>query len=183
MGQITTIKGIIIRARGVSARMYETVRVGQDGYGEIIDILGNGICSIQVFTSPDGLSVGEKVEELGRPITVEVGPHLLGHFFDGLEMSLEGRPFYTASIGNKLATKFDFKPSIKKGAVLSRGQEMAPPEASPSCFPRMSAARWRMSRTASSRLRSCVPCGRKSGIDVPRVAHPRAAPIQKKGLQ
>ena len=135
MGQITTIKGIIIRARGVSARMYETVRVGQDGYGEIIDILGNGICSIQVFTSPDGLSVGEKVEELGRPITVEVGPHLLGHFFDGLEMSLEGRPFYTASIGNKLATKFDFKPSIKKGAVLSRGQEIGTAGGQPVLLP------------------------------------------------
>ncbi len=128
MGKITTIKGIIIRASGISARMYETVRIGEEGYGEIIDILGNGICSIQVFTSPDGLSVGDKVEELGRPITVEVGPHILGHFFDGLEMSLEGRPFYTASIGNKLKTKFDFKPAIKKGGKLTGGQAIGTAE-------------------------------------------------------
>lgn len=124
MGRITAIKGIIVRAKDITGRMYETVRIGEEGYGEIIDILGNGLYSIQLFTNPEGLAIGDKVEEIGRPITVEVGPHLLGHFFDGLEVSLEERPFYKASIGSKLEAKLEFIPSIKKGDKLSGGQSI-----------------------------------------------------------
>jgi V/A-type H+-transporting ATPase subunit A len=93
MGKVISIKGEIIRASGISGRMYETVRIGDEGYGEIIDILGEGRYAIQVFTNPEGLSVGEKVEALGKPITVQVGPHLIGHFFDGpWKSSLSTRP-------------------------------------------------------------------------------------------
>ena len=126
MGRITAIKGIIVRANGLSGRMYETVRIGDEGYGEIIDILGNGLYSIQLFTNPEGMAVGDRVEEIGKPITVEVGPHLLGHFFDGLEMSLEEGPFYRASIGNRLGAKFEFRPSVKKGDTLRPGQAIGP---------------------------------------------------------
>ena len=152
MGRITAIKGIIVRAKDISGRLYETVRVGEEGYGEIIDILGNGLYSIQLFTNPEGLAIGDKVEEIGRPITVEVGPHLLGHFFDGLEMSLEERPFYKASIGNKIEARLEFIPSIKKGDKLSGGQsDRHGWWQYQSCSPRMSAARSKRCWKANSR--------------------------------
>ena len=45
--------------------------------------------SIQVYEETSGLGPGEKVESTGMPLSVELGPGLIGSIFDGIQRPLE----------------------------------------------------------------------------------------------
>ena len=67
----------------------EQVRVGELGLtGEIIGLDGD-TAMIQVYEATDGLRPGQEVESLGHPLSVELGPGLLGQIFDGVQRPLE----------------------------------------------------------------------------------------------
>ncbi|MCS7107610.1 MAG: V-type ATP synthase subunit A [Acidilobaceae archaeon] len=88
-GRIERIAGPLVVAEGMSgAQMYEMVRVGREGLiGEITRIRGDR-AFIQVYESTSGLSPGEPVEGTGGPLSVELGPGLLGTIFDGIQRPL-----------------------------------------------------------------------------------------------
>jgi V/A-type H+-transporting ATPase subunit A len=88
LGVITMINGPVMRGSGMSCfAMRELVQVGDLGLtGEILQMDGDaGI--IQVYEDTTGIRVGEPIRGLNRPLSVCLGPGLLGHIIDGI-----GRP-------------------------------------------------------------------------------------------
>ena len=71
------------------ANMFDVVRVSnQRLIGEIIEMHGDR-ASIQVYEETSGLGTGEPVESTGEPMSVELGPGLIGSIFDGIQRPLD----------------------------------------------------------------------------------------------
>ncbi len=77
-GTISRISGPVIIARGMNgSKMYDVVKVGDEALrGEIIRLEGNDAV-IQVYEDTTGLTIGEKVENTEKPLSVELVPGLL----------------------------------------------------------------------------------------------------------
>jgi len=70
-------------------QMYEMVRVGEEKLiGEIIGLEGE-TATVQVYEETAGIKPGEIVESTGGPLSVELGPGLIGSIFDGIQRPLE----------------------------------------------------------------------------------------------
>ena len=89
-GTITKISGPLVVASGMrEANMFDVVRVSSERLiGEIIEMHGDR-ASIQVYEETSGLRTGEEVESTGAPMSVELGPGLIGSIFDGIQRPLE----------------------------------------------------------------------------------------------
>ena len=89
-GTITKVAGPLVIASGMrSANMYDVVRVSsQRLIGEIIEMHGDK-ASIQVYEETSGLGPGEEVVSTGAPLSVELGPGLIGAIFDGSQRPLK----------------------------------------------------------------------------------------------
>lgn len=69
--------------------MYELVRVGTDKLiGEIIRLEAD-TATIQVYEDTSGLTVGDPVIRSGKPLSVELGPGIMGTIFDGIQRPLK----------------------------------------------------------------------------------------------
>ncbi|NLJ97503.1 MAG: V-type ATP synthase subunit A [Clostridiales bacterium] len=88
-GTIKKVAGPLVVAEGMrNANMFDVVRVSnQRLIGEIIEIHGDQ-ASIQVYEETAGLGPGEPVESTGAPLSVELGPGLIGGIFDGIQRPL-----------------------------------------------------------------------------------------------
>ncbi|MDD6427994.1 V-type ATP synthase subunit A [Candidatus Weimeria sp. HCP3S3_B5] len=90
LGTIKKVAGPLVIAEGMrEANMFDVVRVSEQRLiGEIIEMRG-GEASIQVYEETSGLGPGEPVESTGEPMSVELGPGLIGNIYDGIERPLE----------------------------------------------------------------------------------------------
>src|SRR3989338_4184241 len=90
MGLLYRIVGPVVVAEGMrGAKIYDVVKVGKEKLiGEIIKINGD-FATIQVYEDTSGIMPGEKVENTGMPLSVELGPGLLQNIYDGIQ-----RPLY-----------------------------------------------------------------------------------------
>lgn len=90
-GTIKKVAGPLVIAEGMrDANMFDVVRVSDKRLiGEVIEIHGDK-ASIQVYEETSGLGPGEPVESTGAPLSVELGPGLIGSIFDGIQRPLEG---------------------------------------------------------------------------------------------
>ncbi len=98
-GRVVRVAGPVVVAEGLDqVRLYNVVRVGRrELIGEVIRLKGSEAV-IQVYEDSSGLQVGSKVADSGEPLTVELGPGLLGSIFDGVQRPLpalaeDGDPF------------------------------------------------------------------------------------------
>lgn len=129
-GSIIKIAGPAVIAQGmIGARMYDVVRVGNEGLlGEIIRLEGE-TAFVQVYEDTSGLLVGEVVESTGNPLTVELGPGLLYGVFDGILRPLEslrkqkGDFIARGAVAEALdrAKKWTFEPLVKVGDQVGPG--------------------------------------------------------------
>ncbi|MBD3420225.1 MAG: V-type ATP synthase subunit A [Chitinivibrionales bacterium] len=89
-GLIVKVSGPVVVGRNIpNARLNDIVMVGNDKVpGEIIRIDGSD-CSIQVFEDTGGVSLGEPVSNTHAPLSVTLGPGLLGMMYDGIQRPLE----------------------------------------------------------------------------------------------
>jgi V/A-type H+-transporting ATPase subunit A len=89
-GVIRKITGPAVIAKGMlGARMYDIVKVGDEGLvGEIIRLEGD-TAFVQVYEDTSGLIVGQPVVSTGMPLSVELGPGLLNSVYDGIQRPLE----------------------------------------------------------------------------------------------
>ncbi len=89
-GRIVKVSGPLVVASGMAGcRMYDVVRVGDKGViGEIIELRGD-TASIQVYEETSGVGPGETVTSTGLPLSVELGPGLIGSIFDGIQRPLD----------------------------------------------------------------------------------------------
>ncbi len=88
MSSIYWINGPIIKSKDVdNFIMSEMVYVGKKGLlGEVIGI-DSDFVTIQVYESTTSMKVKESIKHTGNPLSVELGPGLLGSIYDGI-----GRP-------------------------------------------------------------------------------------------
>lgn len=89
-GRITGINGSVIKAENMKGfTMREMVMVGKKRLiGEII-ILQNDTATIQIYEESTGLQAGEDIIPTGKPLSVKLGPGILGNIFDGIERPLQ----------------------------------------------------------------------------------------------
>lgn len=88
-GKITRISGPIIYAEGLDGcGLYDVVDVGEQRLiGEIIR-QNKGNATIQVYEEGTGMHVGEKVVCTQRPLSLRLGPGLVGNIYDGIQRPL-----------------------------------------------------------------------------------------------
>lgn len=90
IGQVKRVNGPVIEASGITdAMMLELVRVGEIRLvGEIIKLAGESAI-IQVYEDTTGIAPGENIYGSGMPLSVELGPGLIGTIYDGIQRPLE----------------------------------------------------------------------------------------------
>ncbi|XP_028981998.1 V-type proton ATPase catalytic subunit A [Diachasma alloeum] len=114
-GCVMGVSGPVVTAGKMSgAAMYEIVRIGHNKLvGEIIR-LENDTATIQVYEDTSGVTVGEPVLKTGSPLSVELGPGILGGIFDGIQ-----RPLQTiAEVSGKIFIPKDIHlPPINRGSL------------------------------------------------------------------
>jgi V/A-type H+/Na+-transporting ATPase subunit A len=139
-GKIVWVSGPAVKADGMSsAKMYETVEVGDTKLiGEVIRLTGD-IAFIQVYESTSGLRPGEPVVGTGQPLSVFLGPGIIGKIYDGIQRPLDDIAQRSgAFIGRGIATtpvdikkKYKFIPSLKKGDTIEGGSIVGTVEETP----------------------------------------------------
>jgi V/A-type H+-transporting ATPase subunit A len=106
-GEIIEINGPIVTVRLPGVLNGEQVRIGKLGLvGEVIGRDGDHAV-VQVYESTESVCPGEVAEPLGHPLTVELGPGLLGGIFDGVQRPLS--EIYKQS-GDHIARGLDVLP-------------------------------------------------------------------------
>jgi len=130
LGKIVRITGPVVIADGMrGSEMYELARVGEEGLiGEIIGLTGDR-ATIQVYEETSGIKPGEKVEGTGKPLSVELGPGLIGGIYDGTQRPLTiirtktGDLIKRGVFAHALPRdkKWEFVPKVKKGADVVEG--------------------------------------------------------------
>lgn len=89
-GKIIRVAGpLVVASECLGAKMYDMVKVGNLGLiGEIIE-LNNDQAYIQVYEDTTGVGPGEPVTLTEKPLSVELGPGLLGSIYDGIQRPLD----------------------------------------------------------------------------------------------
>jgi V/A-type H+-transporting ATPase subunit A len=139
-GRIVWVSGPAVKADGMSSvKMYETVEVGDSKLiGEVIRLTGD-VAFIQVYESTSGLKPGEDVSGTGQPLSVLLGPGIIGRIYDGIQRPLDdiaeksgafiGRGITTTPVDMK--KKYTFTPSVKKGDTILGGSILGAVEETP----------------------------------------------------
>lgn len=129
-GNILKVSGPLVIAEGMKdANMFDVVRVGEEHLiGEIIEMHGDK-ASVQVYEETSGIGTGEKVVSTGEPMSVELGPGLIGSIYDGIQRPLDD---IMKLAGNNLKRgvevpslkrerKWMFEPCVKAGDRVFAG--------------------------------------------------------------
>ncbi len=131
-GEIQRVAGPVVTATGLRPRMYDVILVGKEQLmGEVIQILREKTV-IQVYEETSGIRPGEPVTDTGQPLTVELGPGLLGNIYDGVQRPL---PVLQKVMGDFILRGvrapglsreklWDFKPVVKEGETVRGGQTL-----------------------------------------------------------
>ena len=128
---INAINGPVVKGSGMAeANVMELVYVSDERLaGEIINIDGD-IATIQVYEDTTGLGPGVPIYRTGRPLSVELGPGLIGNVLDGIARPLNlirekqgvfiGRGVQAETIDR--SKKWGFTPQVKVGDAVVPGQ-------------------------------------------------------------
>ncbi len=129
-GKVVKVSGPLVVAEGIpDAKMFEMVYVSDKKlFGEIIEIKGSR-ASIQVYEDTNGVGPGEPVYSTGLPLSVELGPGLIGSIYDGVQRPLDVlkekygdfimRGSYEPALNRE--KKWHFVPVAKKGDKVAAG--------------------------------------------------------------
>lgn len=129
-GRIVRVAGPVVGAKGLrAAGLFEVVEVGEEGLiGEVIRLSGD-LATVQVYEDTSGLRIGEPVRATGEPLTIQLGPGLLGRVFDGLQRPLDllanrGEAFIRrgeSSAPLPPDKQWNFEPDRERGTWVSPG--------------------------------------------------------------
>lgn len=133
-GYISGVNGPVITVSGTNQlEMLEMVYVGQlKLIGEVIRINKDNV-TVQVYESTTGLKVGEPIYSTGSPLSLMLGPGIIGQVFDGIERPLQnifektgdfiGRGIETVSLDYE--KEWDVTIKVKEGDQLVGGMVYA----------------------------------------------------------
>ncbi|MGA2977190.1 MAG: V-type ATP synthase subunit A [Spirochaetia bacterium] len=129
-GKVIRINGPIVKATGLGGSgLYDVVEIGEKKLiGEIIRLEGD-TATIQIYEDNTGMHVGESAVSLQRPLSVHLGPGLLGTIYDGIQRPLTEIKKVAGGFippGIKIAPlsvekKWHFVPSCKNGDTAAPG--------------------------------------------------------------
>jgi V/A-type H+-transporting ATPase subunit A len=130
-GSILDINGPIVTIELSGIKSGEQVRIGEIGLiGEVISLAGRQAV-VQTYESTDGVRPGEPAVGLGWPLSVELGPGLMGGIFDGVQRPLEKialqsgdyvrRGLTAPALDRARQWEFEPNPSLQPGQQISGG--------------------------------------------------------------
>ncbi len=129
-----SVNGPVVQATGMKDfEVREMVMVGEKKLlGEVISLEGD-LGTIQVYEETEGLRAGEKVTPTDRPLSLTLGPGMIGNIFDGIERPLEriqeiSGEFIAEGIGLitlDMEKIWDVETLIQEGAFVEEGQVYA----------------------------------------------------------
>ncbi len=130
-GTVTGVNGPVVRARMRRALgMSELVWIGEERLvGEVIG-LAEDEATIQVYEDTGGLRPDTAVSGSGSPLSVELGPGLLGTIFDGMQRPLQTLATRTGDFIHRGAgaapldrgRRWPFTPALAEGARVNGGE-------------------------------------------------------------
>ena len=133
-GRIKRISGPIIRVGGLNgAGLFDVVEVGDKRLiGEIVR-LEKDEAVVQVYEDETGLTIGSEAVSTGRPLSVLLGPGLIGTIFDGIQRPLEklfeqnGAFMESGGRGEPLEAdkKWPFVPDPALAAKIAAGEKVS----------------------------------------------------------
>ncbi len=127
---IVRIAGPVVVGDVEGASLGDMVRIGEAKLiGEIIGLRGEQ-ATIQAFEDTNGLGIGEPIESTHFPVSVELGPGLIGSIYDGIQRPLDTIKMISGDFVPRGITipsldrdkKWHFEPRAKKGDKVSKGQ-------------------------------------------------------------
>lgn len=135
-GNVIRVNGPLVEVEGlVGVAMFDLVLIGEVSLpGEVIDIKEE-IATVQVYEYTGGVRPGDRAVGTGGPLSVELGPGLLGGTYDGLLRVLHRAGEWLAQGEAKAGLARDrpwhFEPVAKPGVHVRPGMslgEVAPVE-------------------------------------------------------
>ena len=130
----TSVNGPVVQASGMKDfEVREMVMVGSKKLlGEVISLEGD-VGTIQVYEETEGLKAGETVIPTDRPLSLTLGPGMIGNIFDGIERPLEriqeiSGEFIAEGIGLislDMEKVWDVEMLISEGDFVQEGQVYA----------------------------------------------------------
>ncbi len=130
-GEVIWVSGPVVKARGMRHfRMLELVFAGKDRLvGELIELDGD-VGTIQIYEDTSGMRPGEPVKGTGNPLSVELGPGLIGRTFDGIQRPLERLREQTGDFirrGTQVPRldreqRWDFEPRLEENTDVAGGE-------------------------------------------------------------
>jgi len=137
---VARVSGPIVTATGMfGAQMYEVVQVGELGLiGEVVRLVGDR-ATIQVYEDTSMLKPGAPITRTGAPLSVWLGPGLLGNIYDGVQRPLPGiqqRSGAWIRRGERVppldtSKKWPFEPIVKPGRQVTAGQVLGDVQETP----------------------------------------------------
>ena len=129
-GRITEISGWVVRAEpAIPLALREIVLAGNERLtGEVV-ALDRREATIQVYEDTEGLAPDDPIFATGEPLTIELGPGLLGGVFDGIQRPLRAladREGDFIGRGQRMPALdreklWDFTPAIEVGREVHEG--------------------------------------------------------------
>ncbi|MGP1459386.1 MAG: V-type ATP synthase subunit A [Treponema sp.] len=131
-GKITRVSGPIVFAEGLDGcGLYDVVEVGEKRLiGEIIR-QNQGKATIQVYEDDSGLKIGEKVISEERPLSLKLGPGLVGTIYDGIQRPLKDLAeqsgaflrsgVRTEPLDAKKIWRFEAADGVRQGSAVNPG--------------------------------------------------------------
>jgi len=164
-GKVISVSGATVGSDCPALHLGDRVLVGEARLtGEVVR-LEKGRAVIQVFEDNRGLGVGEPVRAGGGPLTVQLGPGLLGGVFDGLQRPLaelrrSGGDFLRA--GQELAPldrarSWEFQPARTSGDRIEVGEVLGTLREGHLDHPLLAAAAGVLARVAAGALTLADP--------------------------
>ena len=132
VGRVVEVNGPLVTAELAGVATGEQVRIGKlELTGEVIARLG-AKALIQVYEPTESLRPGEPAEALGHPLSVELGPGLLGGIFDGVQRPLLEqtkqygdyipRGGHLSPLDRRRVWRFEPRPQLKVGGRVAQGE-------------------------------------------------------------
>lgn len=130
IGHVKRVNGPVITVTDVTdAEMLELIRIGEQKLiGEVQKLSGNEAI-VQVYEDATGICPGDNVYGSGSPLSVELGPGMIGTIYDGIQRPLEKLEEASGIFISKGLT-FDgidhkkiwhFIPTVKNGDTVKGG--------------------------------------------------------------
>ncbi|PSH02133.1 MAG: V-type ATP synthase subunit A, partial [Nanohaloarchaea archaeon QH_8_44_6] len=128
-GKIYKVAGPVVVAEEMNPQMYDVVYVGDEGLmGEVIQIEGDKTY-IQVYEDTTGVKPGEPIRNSEQPLSVSLGPGLLGSIYDGLQRPLTALREQSGDFisrgedapGIDLEDEYHFVPEVHAGDEVEPG--------------------------------------------------------------